>query len=124
MKRCATVRGRSTSSERKWPIRSPSTELFPSKVRDHEFRPVTHQVTFSARLSTNRLLSRSATRAKISSINFLLSAALMRLLRSWVGEAIVALGGSFFQSIVHMMDILPMNLSAVDLNLLVVLDAL
>src|ERR1700758_3201827 len=123
------VRARSTSRERTWPCRSLRTDSLPVKVRDHEYCPVTTHFTSSARLAMNSERSRMAgsgfaAAAKISSINFLLASALMAASPFDEMIAIVTRRTAFFQSIVAMIYIHLMNLAALDLNLLVAVDAL
>src|SRR5947209_12031563 len=130
MKRCATVRARSTRSERTWPCRSLRIDALPVKVRDQEYWPVTTHLASSARLSMNSARSRTAASgfpaaAKISSISFLLAAALMNCCSiDWLVRQSLPRRLAFFQSIMNMIYIHSMNLNSLDLNLLVALDAL
>src|ERR1700726_4246289 len=80
-------------------------------------------VTSSARLATNRFRSPSRIRAKIFSISFLLSAALIKISKK-SGRPFLPDSAPFFQSMLDMIYIHPMNLNSLDLNLLVALDAL
>src|ERR1700730_10480213 len=101
----------------------------PVKVRDHEYCPVTTHFASSARLATNKERSRTAglgfpAAAKISCISFLLAAALIAASPLISFRQSLPHCASFFQSIVNMIYIQPMNLTSLDLNLLVALDAL
>src|SRR5262245_39247451 len=129
MNRCAIVRPRSTNCDLTWPSRSFRIASLPRNVRDQEYCPITVHVTSSVRLAVNRARSRAAdsgfrAAAKICSISFLLSKALMSGFSFSKSSPTIAPPRSFFQSIDDMIYIDLMNLNALDLNLLVALDAL